>query len=97
MIAQDEDLELLSEASLGVVCFSVRPAGATSDDEALEAANRRIQDQLLAEGVAMMSSTRLRGRYALRLCILNYGSTWSHVRATLDRIRTLAGEWRATR
>ena len=34
----------------------------------------------------MMSSTRLRGVYWLRLCILNHTTTWEDVRATLEAI-----------
>lgn len=86
------ELELLSPPSLGVVCFRARPQGhaADSDDAVLDALNRDIQERIVAEGTAMMSSTRLRDRYALRLCILNYRSTWSDVESTLERICALA-------
>ena len=33
-----------------------------------------------------VSSTRLRGRYSLRLCILNHNTTWDDVRVTLEAI-----------
>ena len=94
-------IEILSPASLGIVCFRVNPAstreGASSHwgaDEAwtedrLEALNRGIQETIVADGTAMMSSTRLRGRYALRLCILNYRSTAADVRAVVERIVAL--------
>jgi hypothetical protein len=42
----------------------------------------------------MVSSTRLQGDYALRLCILNYRSTWEDVRATLQRVEQI-GQRRA--
>jgi hypothetical protein len=38
----------------------------------------------------MMSSTRLRGRYALRLCIMNYRSTEADVDTVLDRVADLS-------
>ncbi len=80
-------LELLSPASLGVVCYRFRP----SEGEAsrLESLNREIQSEVVESGFAMMSSTRLRGEYALRLCILNYRSTWEDVRATLDLVEEI--------
>ena len=42
----------------------------------------------------MISSTRLQGAYSLRLCILNYRSTWEDVRATLERVEEI-GQRRA--
>ncbi|MDH5590007.1 MAG: aminotransferase class V-fold PLP-dependent enzyme [Gemmatimonadota bacterium] len=80
------DLELLSEASLGVVCFRVNPAGKSLDEAALEALNESAQDRVIAGGKAMMSSTRLNGVYSLRLCILNHTTTWDDVRETLEAV-----------
>ncbi len=87
-----EDMELLSPPSLGIVCFRVRPTGTGDNDEGLDSLNREIQDRIVAEGTAMMSSTRLHGRYALRFCILNYRSRWSDVEVTLRRVRELGRE-----
>jgi hypothetical protein len=39
----------------------------------------------------MMSSTRLRGRYSLRLCVLNFRSTREDVLGVLDRIEAIGG------
>jgi glutamate/tyrosine decarboxylase-like PLP-dependent enzyme len=78
-------LELMSPASLGVVCFRVRPGG-TRDEADLEHLNEAVQARVIETGTAMMSSTRLRGRYALRLCILSHTTTWPDVEATLSAI-----------
>jgi hypothetical protein len=72
----------------------VRPRGPIGDHE-LEALNQRVQDQVVKSGFAMMSSTRLRGVYALRLCILNHTTTWNDVRTTLERIEALGREARS--
>ena len=45
-----------------------------------------VQARVIESQVAMMSSTRLRGLYSLRLCILNHTTTWDDVRDTLDTI-----------
>lgn len=82
-IRQSPVLELLQPASLGIVCYRVRPSG-TEDDQALEAVNERARTEIVDSGLAMMSSTRLRGTYALRLCILNHTTTWDDVRQTLE-------------
>jgi len=34
----------------------------------------------------MISSTRLRGTYSLRLCIMSHQTTWDDVRGTIERI-----------
>jgi glutamate/tyrosine decarboxylase-like PLP-dependent enzyme len=86
-----ELLELLSPPSLGVVCFRVHPRGAGLDEAALESLNERVQSRVIADGTAMMSSTRLRGTYALRLCIMNHHTTWRDVEETLAAIEAHGG------
>lgn len=83
-------LELLSPASLGVVCFRVNPGGLP--EEALEALNEQVQSRVIESGTAMMSSTRLRGVYSLRLCIMAHHTTWSDVEGTLQAIEAFGGE-----
>jgi aromatic-L-amino-acid/L-tryptophan decarboxylase len=73
------ELELLSGAQLGVVCFRRR-----ADD----AYNAALVAQLAATGEALVSSTRLRGRYAIRLCVLNHTSRAQDVDWVLDWLAT---------
>lgn len=86
-IRDAERLELLSPASLGVVCYRFKEPGAALGEEALERLNARIQAEIIESGYAMISSTRLRGRYALRLCIVNYRSRWEDVEGVLQRVQ----------
>lgn len=86
-IEEHPQMELLSAASLGIVCFRWNPGGL--DEAQLEALNRSMQDTVIAEGTAMMSSTRLDGRYALRLCIMNHRTTADDVDTTLHRLAEL--------
>lgn len=85
-IREARDLELLFPATLGVVCYRFRPSGRDLDEDALEALNRTVQDRVVRSGYAMVSSTRLGKRYSLRLCVMNYRSTWDDVEGTLRRI-----------
>jgi len=85
-IAVSEDLELANPASLSVVCFRFNPGNLELSAEQLEVLNDRIQARVIDSGTAMMSSTRLRGVYWLRLCIVNHSTTWDDVRATLEAI-----------
>jgi glutamate/tyrosine decarboxylase-like PLP-dependent enzyme len=85
-------LQIANPASLGVVCFRVNPKGCALDDPRLEAINDAVQARVIDTGTAMMSSTRLRGLYSLRLCILNHQTTWEDVRATLEAIERFGAE-----
>jgi len=67
-------LEVLSPACLGVVCFRAHPPG-LDDPAALDALNERVNSALSASGRFMISSTRLRGTYALRVCVLSFRTT----------------------
>jgi glutamate/tyrosine decarboxylase-like PLP-dependent enzyme len=75
--------ELLSPATLGVVCFRRRFDG-VQDEPALGALNWELIRALVASGRGVVSSTRLRGRFAIRLCVMNHNSTARDVEEVLD-------------
>jgi len=79
-------LEMLGPRSLGIVCFRFRAPGGDLDESRLEALNISIQEEVVGSGLAMISSTRLKGTYSLRLSIMNYRSTWEDVHSTLRGI-----------
>jgi hypothetical protein len=83
IIEDDGDLELMSPATLGIVCFR-RLAGDEASAGRTEKVNAWLIGALERTGRAMVSSTRLRGRLALRMCILNHLTTEGDVRWTLD-------------
>ncbi len=85
-------LEIANPASLGVVCFRYNPLGSGYDADRLEALNKKVQARVIETGTAMMSSTRLRGSYSLRFCILNHQTTWQDVRETLEAIERFGQE-----
>lgn len=92
-IRETPGLEVMGEPSLSIVCFrATAPEGAEADPEVMDAWNEAIQDQVVDEGTAMISSTRIGGRFALRFCILNHRTTREDVDAVLDRIVALARE-----
>jgi glutamate/tyrosine decarboxylase-like PLP-dependent enzyme len=84
-VSSSTELELLSPASLGVVCYRFNPDGHGRDAAGLEALNAEIQERIISSGYAMVSSTRLRGVYSLRICVMNYTSTLEDVLGTLQR------------
>ena len=91
-IRESDVLQIANPASLGVVCFRVNPHTTELNDEQLEEINEAVQARVIEEEVAMMSSTRLRGLYSLRFCILNHTTTWEDVRFTLAAIEDFGRE-----
>jgi glutamate/tyrosine decarboxylase-like PLP-dependent enzyme len=91
-VRASELLEIANPASLGVVCFRYHPRGAGYAPDRLEALNRRVQAKVIDTGRAMLSSTRLRGSYSLRFCILNHQTTWQDVLETLQAIERFGAE-----
>jgi aromatic-L-amino-acid/L-tryptophan decarboxylase len=84
-IRSAERLELLFPASLGIVLYRYRaPRGVDADR-----LNREIQEAIVQGGYAMVSSTRIGGVYALRLCILNPRTRWADVDGVLERVERL--------
>ncbi|MEX0735311.1 MAG: aminotransferase class I/II-fold pyridoxal phosphate-dependent enzyme [Steroidobacteraceae bacterium] len=86
LVLATEGLELLSPPSLGVLCFRYRPQGARWTAERIERLNEALQARVIESGAAMISSTRLRGTYSLRLCIMSHQTTWDDVRVTIEQI-----------
>ena len=80
----------MAPVSLGILCFRVNPGG--HDEAALEQANRKVLAQVFWDDLAFLSSTSLKGVFALRLCILNHTTTWEDVRRTLDLVIGFAEE-----
>ena len=79
-------LEGMNIVSLGIVCFRVNPADQDLDEEALDKANRNVLARIFWDDRAFMSSTMLRGKFALRMCIVNYTTAWDDVRETLEAV-----------
>jgi hypothetical protein len=82
------DLELMSSASLGIVTFRRHPDGV--DDEAiLERVNASIAEQIEQGGEVFISTARVRGRFVLRLCILNHSTGEAEIERVLELAATL--------
>ncbi|HEY6911201.1 MAG TPA: aminotransferase class V-fold PLP-dependent enzyme [Myxococcales bacterium] len=72
-VEQSSSLELLTPAQLGIVCFRRKRAGRSEAE--LDELNAAVLARLMRSGFAMVSSTRVDGHFALRLCILNHRSS----------------------
>jgi aromatic-L-amino-acid/L-tryptophan decarboxylase len=80
-LARDAAWELVTPARLGIVTFRARGG---------EAVNARLPAAALRDGFAYLSSHRVHGATALRLCTINPRTTRADVDRTIDRLAALA-------
>ena len=92
LVRAEPALEVLAPAQLGVLCFRARPRDGEPPGAA-DARNQRVNAAVNATGRHLVSSTRLRGTFSLRLCVLGYRSGAEDV-ASL--VRAVAEAARAT-
>jgi glutamate/tyrosine decarboxylase-like PLP-dependent enzyme len=91
LVRDATDFEILSPAQFGIVCFRAKPSGL--DEAALDVLNERINNRVVSEGRFLISSTRLNGKFSLRMCTLNFRTTHDDVRNLFETIRrALAAE-----
>lgn len=79
--------EILSPRQLSILCFRFVPEGSRAGAE-LDPLNLTLAEELLATGRAFLSTTRLGGRVALRLCFVN----WRTTAADVEEIVGLLGQ-----
>jgi aromatic-L-amino-acid decarboxylase len=101
-INQAEDFELLAPVELSVCCFRYVPNEAARGlananektqvrvEAELNRLNERIVHAVQRGGRAYISNAILRGRFALRACIINFRTTRHDIDLTLDIIRDAA-------
>lgn len=91
IVAATPELEVLTHAQFGIICFRVHPPG-MDDPGALDALNDEVNRRVNATGFVLMSSTRLNGVLSLRLCIPGYRTSEQDVREVLELVSRTAAE-----
>jgi aromatic-L-amino-acid decarboxylase len=79
LLEETGKFEILSAHQLSIVAFRYAPQSSRLDEEDLNRLNQAIFEALLADGRAFLSTTRLGGRVALRLCFVNWRTTAADV------------------
>lgn len=91
LVREVPGLELLSAARLGVCCFRAHPAG-VNDPELLDALNHRVLERVNSNGHFFISTTRLRGALAIRICTCGWRTTNEDIRRLIEEVRAAAGD-----
>jgi aromatic-L-amino-acid/L-tryptophan decarboxylase len=81
-VEKHPDLELVAR-SLSIVCFRYAPSHQHGD---LDGLNRALLTDLQLSGEAFVTSTVLDGRFVLRACFVNPGTTTEDVDAIVDTV-----------
>ena len=84
--------EIVSPAQLGIVSF--RYALPNVQLDAADAITRLLPEKMYADGFALLSSTELKGRVALRLCTINPRTSAEDIQKTIAMMGRFAMEFR---
>ncbi|MCI0457520.1 MAG: aminotransferase class V-fold PLP-dependent enzyme [Gemmataceae bacterium] len=74
LLSREGVFEILSPRQLSIVAFRYVPPG-MRDEAVLDRLNMELLEKVRATGRVFLSSTRLRGRVALRFCFVNWRTT----------------------
>jgi glutamate/tyrosine decarboxylase-like PLP-dependent enzyme len=98
-IESSDDFELMAPVQLSICCFRYVPAGfrrqieSTDNakqrkqiDDELSRLNEHIMHRVQRGGQAYLSNAMLRGKFALRACIINFRTTRKDIDLTLDEV-----------
>lgn len=108
-VEASEDFELLAPVELSICCFRYLPqkwrerlrqasdeAERVEINAALDGLNERLMYSVQRGGRAYLSNASLRGRFALRACVVNFRTTRADMDLTLDILREAGKELEAT-
>jgi glutamate/tyrosine decarboxylase-like PLP-dependent enzyme len=92
LIKADNDLELLAPVPLSAVCFRYVPRSSSLNDAQLDELNLRILTNILRRGRVYFSNATIRGRFALRACIVNHRTTPADVNEVVNEVIAVGRE-----
>ena len=86
-IDKDPRFELMAPVTMNLVCFRFHPLHKTMTEEELEQVNKGLMDEVNRSGEMFMTHTKLKGKFALRLCIGQTDTTHDHVKRAWEKIQ----------
>lgn len=92
LINIEPNLQLMAPLGLDIVCFRYQPSDPTKPDlneSELESLNKEILFRLQEEGIAAPSYTTLKGKYCLRVAIVNHRSKQADFDLLIQEVKRL--------
>ncbi len=86
-LKDDPRFEILDEPQLSVIAFRLKADAADSDR-----LNEELMNRVNRRGRVFLSSTRLDGRYTIRLCVLSFRTHMDRVRDAVEAVQAEAAE-----
>lgn len=84
-LRNDARFELIDEPQLSVIAFRLRGSAPGIDEQ-----NEELMRRVNARGRVFLSSTRLDGRYVIRLCVLSFRTHLDRVRDAIEAVQAEA-------
>jgi len=86
------EFERMAEPVLSIANFRYNPRRAELSEQDLDRLNRRIVNRLVGDGSFFLAPTVLKGRVAMRACIVNFRTAEEDLTFLLDEAARLGGE-----
>ncbi len=86
------DVDVLARPQLSIVAFALSPAGL--EGEELDRLNREFLEGINRRQRVVLTGTQLKGRFALRICVLSFRTHRDRMEMALEDIRQAASEVR---
>jgi aromatic-L-amino-acid decarboxylase len=84
------DMQILAEPQLSIVAFRLRPSGVPEAE--LDDLNRGLLDRVNARKRVYLTGTLLRGRFAIRICVLSFRTHRDRMEEGMEDIRAAVAE-----
>ena len=91
-VDQRPEFERMADQELSIVNFRYRPSGAALSDDEVDRLNRAIVNRLVGDGSFLLAPTILKGRTAMRACIVNFRTTEEDLTFLLDEASRVGSE-----
>jgi aromatic-L-amino-acid decarboxylase len=87
-IRNDPQFELMAPVTINLVCFRYSPSQRNLSEQEVEGLNKALMEELNGSGKMFLTHTKLKGKFALRLCIGQTNTTREHVEKAWERLQT---------
>jgi len=87
-----KEFEVVAPAILSIVCFRYRPKDLRSKEGELEKLNLKLLDTIEEDGRVFVTGTRIDGKIALRVCIVNHRTQKQHLDILFEVLMELAAK-----